>query len=341
MKMELHPASGHGSQLLIFLLTLSSFSQYALAQHPATDVNSNNDTPIAFIGFIVLGVVAFLLFACVIPLCIIRNGLGSTQSTTTTTTAFGSATTINDGGAGPKVHGVDQNVIEMFPLINYAAVKHMRASKSPLECAICLSEFLDDDTLRLLPGCRHVFHVDCISAWLIEHKTCPVCRSNLSDPKVIAGKRLLSLNIESKDVAGCSHMSEQADIQKLKEPRHVQSMTAWERFTLILPEDVMKDIKTSYKYRKAVSLQDYTKKGSAGRRDWRIQSFMNTLSWNRQQKMETKVTAVPDMSDTSDSANISSRQLLAFSATGEKEMLEINSSWNQIELDNLPVVERV
>jgi Ring finger domain len=334
--MELHLASGR----MIFLLILFNFSQYALSQHPSMDVNSHNESPVAFIGFIVLGVGVFLFFGCFILLCIFRNGLGSTHTTTTITT-FVHTNAINEGEDRPNARGVDQNVIETFPLINYAAVKHMRASKSPLECAICLSEFLDDDTLRLLPGCRHVFHVDCIGAWLAERKSCPVCRSDLTDPKVIAGKRLLSLNTESKDAAGCSHMSEQVDVKKLKEPRHVQSMTAWERFTLILPEDVMKDIKTSHKYRKAVSLQDYTKKGSAGRKDWRIQSFLNTLSWNRQQKMETKVTVVPDMSDASDSANTSSRQLLAFSARGEKEILEVDSSWNRIELNNLPVVERV
>lgn len=338
MRMELHLASWHGQQLLIFLL-IFSFTQYALAQ-PSTHVTSHNESPMAFIGFVVLGVGAFILFGCVIPLCIFRNSLGSTH-TTTTNTVFDPVNTINEGVPRPKGHGVDQKVIETFPLINYAAVKHMRASKSPLECAICLFEFLDDDTLRLLPGCRHVFHLDCIGAWLDQHETCPVCRSDLSDPKVIAGKRLLSLNIESKDVAGCSHMSEQVDAQKLKEPRHVQSMTGWERFTLILPEDVMKEIKTTHKYRKAVSLQDYSKKGSAGRRDWRIQSFLNTLSWNRQQKMESNVTVALEMSDSSESANTSSRQLLVFSAQSEKEMLEIDSSWNQTKPNNLPVHERV
>uniref|UniRef100_A0A8R7U2I5 RING-type E3 ubiquitin transferase n=1 Tax=Triticum urartu TaxID=4572 RepID=A0A8R7U2I5_TRIUA len=61
----------------------------------------------------------------------------------------------------------------------YADVKEHKAVKGALECAVCLSEFDDDETLRLLPKCSHVFHPDCIDTWLASHITCPVCRANL------------------------------------------------------------------------------------------------------------------------------------------------------------------
>ena len=41
-----------------------------------------------------------------------------------------------------------------------ADVKAHKASKGALECVVCLSEFDDDETLRLLPKCSHVFHPD-------------------------------------------------------------------------------------------------------------------------------------------------------------------------------------
>lgn len=77
--------------------------------------------------------------------------------------------------------GLDPEVIKSFPTFNYAAVKSEKIGKGALECAVCLTEFEDDDTLRLIPKCDHVFHPDCIDAWLVGHTTCPVCRCNLAD----------------------------------------------------------------------------------------------------------------------------------------------------------------
>ncbi|XP_058096955.1 E3 ubiquitin-protein ligase ATL31-like [Magnolia sinica] len=75
--------------------------------------------------------------------------------------------------------GLDQAVIESFPTFEYSVVKGLKLGKDALECAVCLNEFEDEETLRLLPKCSHVFHPECIDAWLGTHTTCPVCRSNL------------------------------------------------------------------------------------------------------------------------------------------------------------------
>ncbi|XP_040384667.1 RING-H2 finger protein ATL54-like [Oryza brachyantha] len=44
-------------------------------------------------------------------------------------------------------------------------------------CAVCLTEFRDGETLRLLPRCRHAFHRGCIDTWLRAHVNCPLCRA--------------------------------------------------------------------------------------------------------------------------------------------------------------------
>ncbi|KAL5204995.1 hypothetical protein ABZP36_009866 [Zizania latifolia] len=51
-------------------------------------------------------------------------------------------------------------------------------------CAVCLVEFLDGDTLRLLPRCHHAFHRGCIDTWLRAHVNCPLCRA----PVLVADK---------------------------------------------------------------------------------------------------------------------------------------------------------
>ncbi|KAK1356911.1 RING-H2 finger protein ATL2 [Heracleum sosnowskyi] len=46
-----------------------------------------------------------------------------------------------------------------------------------LECAVCLSEFEKNETGRVLPECRHGFHLECIDMWFLSNSTCPLCRA--------------------------------------------------------------------------------------------------------------------------------------------------------------------
>ncbi|XP_059637230.1 RING-H2 finger protein ATL11-like [Cornus florida] len=75
--------------------------------------------------------------------------------------------------------GLEPAVLDTFPTFVYSEVKGLKIGKGALECAVCLNEFEDDEMLRLLPKCSHVFHQDCVGAWLASHVTCPVCRANL------------------------------------------------------------------------------------------------------------------------------------------------------------------
>ncbi|CAH9096347.1 unnamed protein product [Cuscuta europaea] len=47
------------------------------------------------------------------------------------------------------------------------------------ECSVCLAEFVEDENLRLLPKCSHVFHLLCIDTWLKSQPSCPICRANV------------------------------------------------------------------------------------------------------------------------------------------------------------------
>ncbi|XVF36644.1 hypothetical protein REPUB_Repub19eG0074800 [Reevesia pubescens] len=92
--------------------------------------------------------------------------------------------------------GLDASVIESFPTFLYSTVKGLKIGKGTLECAVCLNEFEDDETLRLIPKCDHVFHPDCIDAWLSSHSTCPVCRANLA---LKLGEIITSTTIQVND----------------------------------------------------------------------------------------------------------------------------------------------
>lgn len=72
--------------------------------------------------------------------------------------------------------GLDQAFIDALPVFLY---KEIVGSKEPFDCAVCLSEFSQDDKLRLLPICGHAFHINCIETWLLSNSTCPLCRGAL------------------------------------------------------------------------------------------------------------------------------------------------------------------
>lgn len=84
---------------------------------------------------------------------------------------------------GPVMHhpiwlintiGLEQSQIESIQVFKY---KRDQGLTEGTDCSVCLSEFEDDENLRLLPKCSHAFHVPCIDTWLRSHKNCPLCRA--------------------------------------------------------------------------------------------------------------------------------------------------------------------
>ncbi|CAN8270219.1 unnamed protein product [Cochlearia groenlandica] len=67
--------------------------------------------------------------------------------------------------------GLDSSVINSLPVFTFSG------KTDPMECSVCLSDFEENETGRVLPNCKHTFHVDCIDMWFHSHSTCPLCRS--------------------------------------------------------------------------------------------------------------------------------------------------------------------
>ncbi|KAK9002910.1 hypothetical protein V6N11_060484 [Hibiscus sabdariffa] len=178
------------------------------------------------------------------------------------------------------MRGLDPSVIESFPTFLYSTVKGFKIGKDTLECAVCLNEFEDDETLRMIPICSHVFHPDCIDAWLSSHSTCPVCRANLaSNPadRITTGAvenesdSVPEINNPVHETSHIDDVNQTTDIESPDEnlvnskrsrstgwrltrlfPRShstghslVQPGENCERFTLRLPEDVRSQLMSS------------------------------------------------------------------------------------------------
>ncbi|XP_036381519.1 E3 ubiquitin-protein ligase RNF128a isoform X1 [Megalops cyprinoides] len=61
-------------------------------------------------------------------------------------------------------------------------------------CAVCIDVYKPGDVVVTLT-CNHFFHKTCIEPWLLEHRTCPMCKCDI----------LKALGIEQPDVEEASH----------------------------------------------------------------------------------------------------------------------------------------
>lgn len=43
------------------------------------------------------------------------------------------------------------------------------------QCRICQSQIDAGERTKVIPGCGHIFHGECIEEWVQEHNTCPAC----------------------------------------------------------------------------------------------------------------------------------------------------------------------
>ncbi|TVT99392.1 hypothetical protein EJB05_55210, partial [Eragrostis curvula] len=81
-----------------------------------------------------------------------------------------------------QTKGLDERAIAAIAAVVYDGAKMKKHSggggvDGDGGCAVCLAEFRDGETLRLLPRCGHAFHRGCIDTWLRAHVNCPLCRA--------------------------------------------------------------------------------------------------------------------------------------------------------------------
>lgn len=79
----------------------------------------------------------------------------------------------------PPKTGLDETIIGSLPTFVFKQDQKART----IECTVCLSNLEDGEMIRILPNCKHNFHVACIDVWLSTNSTCPVCRTAVEPPQ--------------------------------------------------------------------------------------------------------------------------------------------------------------
>ncbi|CAM9599625.1 unnamed protein product [Lampetra planeri] len=93
-------------------------------------------------------------------------------------------------------------------------------------CAVCIEEYKPSEVVRILP-CKHMFHKTCVDPWLVDHRTCPMCKLNILkalgilvsvSPCVLAGAvEVERVCVGSPDSSPC-HVEIRSVLPELNEP---------------------------------------------------------------------------------------------------------------------------
>lgn len=159
---------------MLFLLRLSLFffitdvasQNPSNALHPG-DTISNFEPSLA----VVIGLLSIIFSVAFVILLYFKFYCGTASTSQT-------RHVIQDGllRSRPSNVGIEKSVIQSLPFFKFS---YLKGSKDGLECAVCLEKFKDVELLRLLPKCKHAFHMDCIDQWLEYNSTCPLCRQDI------------------------------------------------------------------------------------------------------------------------------------------------------------------
>ncbi|KAI3921365.1 hypothetical protein MKW92_040345 [Papaver armeniacum] len=161
-----------------------------------------------------------IIFLLIIIIKVIRHF----SNTTTTTTTPSSLSLSPQPNHQSDQH--NQNLINSLPTFRFESIKGIPHSTSflsststaettaNLDCAICISKFENQDPLRLLPSCCHVFHSVCIDQWiLLSNYYCPICKSDVKFSVDDGDLRIISSSSRSFriEIGSVSHSSRTAD----------------------------------------------------------------------------------------------------------------------------------
>ncbi|KAL3628420.1 hypothetical protein CASFOL_027466 [Castilleja foliolosa] len=146
---------------------MESFKSPAMSKSNSNSMS--NPLLISMLGIVGTSLGLVFYHTLLLKYCIRRQGGGSAADPPRSVASGGTAA------------GVDKAVLKKIRISPFSTVRGDGAN-NPDECVVCLGEIEDEDNVRLLPGCKHVFHVMCIDRWFAAHDSCPVCRSPIVEP---------------------------------------------------------------------------------------------------------------------------------------------------------------
>ncbi|XP_076345074.1 RING finger protein 150-like isoform X1 [Tachypleus tridentatus] len=87
-------------------------------------------------------------------------------------------------------------------------------------CAVCIEMFKVGEVVRTLP-CKHTFHKSCVDPWLIDQRSCPMCKMDILEHYGLTFKGSCDnvLNMDEVDLTSLQHVE---DLEVVHLPIHHQ-----------------------------------------------------------------------------------------------------------------------
>lgn len=137
---------------------------------PVTQVKKSSEVDNVDSDFVVILAALLCALICVLGLVAVARCAWIRRISTRVAGNLGAAV-----APPPANKGLKKKILKALPKHSYSSEDSAKLS----DCAICLTEFVTGDELRVLPQCGHGFHVVCIDTWLGSHSSCPSCRQIL------------------------------------------------------------------------------------------------------------------------------------------------------------------
>uniref|UniRef100_A0ACD5YVI1 Uncharacterized protein n=1 Tax=Avena sativa TaxID=4498 RepID=A0ACD5YVI1_AVESA len=167
----------------------------ASRHHASLEITSMPILVLTVLGILTISAILLTYYVFVIRCCLTLHTTSSPDSGRSLIISLsrrrrrGRSTT--SGHELPVVHGpapddarggLGELAIRALPAFMYSkAVKtDDDAGGDTSDCAVCLGEFQEEERVRLLPSCLHVFHADCVDTWLQGNANCPLCRAAIT-----------------------------------------------------------------------------------------------------------------------------------------------------------------
>lgn len=137
-----------------------------------------------------------------------RNDVESSRNDTESSKGVEVKETVNPASSTPSLASILPPPIDLplapLPILTLVPPSPIESATpiptSSETCPICVSDFLEDEDIRILPcDRRHAFHPQCIDPWLLDiSSACPLCRLDLNSAKDATSKVETEENLDEE-----------------------------------------------------------------------------------------------------------------------------------------------